>query len=238
MTRRTASVLLAAALLTGAGLRAGALRWPESVGRQVALSGFVDEHGRPFRAAPRDRRPLVLVPMYARCPTTCSALTANVLTALRASGLRRSEYRIASFSFDPSEQDAALTEFRRRLRLPGYWQTLRAADPGALRDLLDGLDFQVLQLDSGGFQHPSRIIVLDADLRLVDSRSGLDIAPQVLAAAVRSAADGESAVRSTSSVAWLLVAVAFVLSCVAFAQAVLWARRRAGMRRLGMLSHG
>ena len=89
-----------------------------ALGQIVSVDGFVDQSGQPFRAAADDGRAWIVSPIYTRCPTTCSALTAALQAALRQSGLRSADYRVVSLSFDPEETDASLAEFRDRLRLP------------------------------------------------------------------------------------------------------------------------
>jgi cytochrome oxidase Cu insertion factor (SCO1/SenC/PrrC family) len=226
--RRVALGLCLAALAT----RAGALPLPDARqvrGAVVAFDGFVDQRGQPWRA-PSDVPAWVVAPMYGRCPTTCSALTAGLLAALRRSGLRAGEYGVVSFSFDPQETDTSLQAFRQRLGLPDDWVTLRATTPAALSPLLARLDFHARQLPDGGFEHPNVVLVLDRALRVVAVLPGLDLAPAELAAALRRAAVGE--VTGGESYALPIALLAFLASGFAFVYALGWAQARAARRAL------
>jgi hypothetical protein len=193
-----------------------------TVGTPIQFDGFFDADGRalddlvPPEAVDRDPRPWIVSPMYTRCPSTCSAVTAALRRALNESGLTTAEYRVISFSFDPQETDAGLREFRARLHLPPEWLTLRARDSRALERTLRSLDFRTITTDDGTFDHPNLVAILAADMRLAGYLLGVNVSPSELARAVRRARDGVSAVDWWRPYLFLFAAVGFVASAVVF----------------------
>jgi protein SCO1/2 len=69
---------------------------------------FTDANGRLVRLGNyfADRRPVILVLGYYRCPNLCGLAMHGLLEALDASGLPRSDYRIVAVSIDPQETPA------------------------------------------------------------------------------------------------------------------------------------
>jgi protein SCO1 len=198
------------------------------IGQAVSFDGFVDQTGRPFRAASADPRPWIVSPIYTHCPTTCSVITTALKDALRQPGL--GDYRVLSFSFDPQETDASLAAFRERMRLPPDWVTLRAADPAALERTLRNLDFRTIQLDGDVFEHPNLIAVLDADQRVVAFLYGVRPSPAELARAVTRARNGTTALDPWRPYLFFFAAVGFAASAAAFIGRFASIRRRARVR--------
>ncbi len=73
---------------------------------------FIDASGRPVRLGSyfADRRPVILVLGYYRCPNLCGLAMHGLLEALDAGGLPRSDYRIVAVSIDPEETPADARE--------------------------------------------------------------------------------------------------------------------------------
>ena len=168
----------------------------KAIGRRLDLDRFVDEHGTPFdaiRATEGDgvRVPWVVSPIYTRCRSTCSPLTAVLKHALEESGLDPRSYRVASFSFDRDERGETLAAFRTRMGLPPEWLTLRAPDPAPLEGALLALDFRTVTIGDGQLDHPNLVAILTPDMRLSEYVLGLDFtASQVAAALDRARAGG------------------------------------------------
>jgi protein SCO1 len=198
------------------------------VGRPIAFDGFVDQSGRPFRAASADTRPWIVSPIYTHCPTTCSVMTAALKAALQQSGV--ADYRVLSFSFDPQETDASLAAFRNRMQLPSDWVTLRATDPAALERTLRSLDFRTIQLDGDVFEHPNLIAVLDAGQRVVAFVYGIRPSPTELARALERARGGASALDAWRPYLFFFAAVGFVASAAVFTTVLAGTRQRAAAR--------
>ena len=201
-----------------------------AIGQEISFDGFVDQNGAPLPAVRPDARPWIVSPMYSRCPATCSATTAALKAALQRSGLRPSEYRAVSFSFDPRETDASLAEFRARMHLPPDWVTLRAGDPTALERTLRRLDFRTMERDGGRFEHPNLVAVLDPSHRVVGFVYGVSPSPSELARVVTQARNGVSALDRWRPYAFFLAALGLLASTATFLG--LFGRRR---RRLAPL---
>lgn len=230
--RAAATLLLALA----APVAAGPLMPPDAgrtIGARIPFDGLVDETGAPAADAPArrpeatDERPWIVSPIYTRCPHTCSAITSGLQSALRESGLDETEYRVVSFSFDPTETGESLLAFRRRLKLPAGWRTLRAADQGALTRLLDALDFRTMRTADGEYQHPNLVAILTPDRRLAGYVLGVRPSPAELARLVRRARDGLPRGGGGRLLVFFFAAVGFLLSAFVFTWLLLERRSRA-----------
>lgn len=202
---------------------------PSTVGQRIPFDGFVTESGQDLSVPPSDPRPWIISPMYTRCPTTCSAVTAGLRRALAESGLAPSEYRILSFSFDPKETDDGLRAFRARMQLPAEWLTLRPRQPETLERTLKALDFRTITLAEGNFEHPNLVAVLASDMRLAGYLFGVNFSPSELARLVRRARDGVSTVEAWRPYFFLFATLGFLASALLFA--ALLSRRRARTSR-------
>jgi cytochrome oxidase Cu insertion factor (SCO1/SenC/PrrC family) len=200
-----------------------------TLGTRIPFDGFVNEEGRDVASLLREAdgsavRPWVVSPMYTRCLHTCSPITASLRSALEHSGLRASEYRVLSFSFDPNETAEGLRAFRSRLQLPEGWLTLRAADPAALARTLAALDFRTITLGDGAFDHPNLIVILAPDQRLAQYVFGVTFSAEQLATAVRRARAGVSLLAGWEVYEFAAAAIGFLVSAFVFLS--VWSRRR------------
>lgn len=196
------------------------------IGQAIPFDGLVDELGRPFQWPLDDPRPVVLSPIYTRCRSTCSAITAGLATALRRTGLDAGDYRVLSLSIDPRETDAGLAEFRTRMQLPSSWVTVRAADPAALQRTLRSLDFRTIELDGGHFEHPNLVTVLDGERRAVAMVYGVAPSPEEIGAALALARDGAAASHGWRPYLFFFAAVGYFISSSVVAALLHRARQR------------
>lgn len=193
------SVLLGV-ILALVSLSQGVRSWAQALtediggllGKAVRIDGLVDDTGRSVVLAPagREAGPLILAPIYARCPHTCSPLAASLLRALNEAGERLGQYRVASVSIDPNESAENLRAFRQRLGLPTDWLLVRASDRRRLRSLLAELRFVAVERDDGQFDHPNVIYVLSADGVVTSVLPGLRLTAAELISAVEQARRG------------------------------------------------
>lgn len=221
-----ATILLAALASPAMG---DGLPWPnqsESVGREIRFDGFVDDAGHRFSGDAADMRPWIVCPIYTRCPTTCSALTAALKTSLASSELRSSEYRVLVLSFDAQESDASLADFRARMRLPSDWTVVRAENGAALERVLRALDFRTIELDDGRIEHPNLVAVLDAQQRVSGYVYGLTLPPSELTRAVHTARDGDATADLLRSYPIAAAAIGLLASATIFLAAIRRGRRQ------------
>ncbi|MCX8072788.1 MAG: SCO family protein [Candidatus Binatia bacterium] len=198
------------------------------VGESVRIDTVVDETGRAITLAPQppEAGPLLLAPIYARCPHTCSPLTANLLRAIQEAGGRLGKYRVASLSIDPRETPENLRRFRQRLGLPADWLLVRARDGSELRKLLQELRFVAVERADGQFDHPNVVYVLSPTGVVTAALPGLSLTASELVSAVNSARSGGAP--------WWRLPV-FALAAIGFAAsawvfAVAWLQRRGRVR--------
>jgi len=118
-------------------------------------------------------RPTLLVPVYYNCPTGCTMELANLADAIRRSQHRIGSFRAISLSFDASETPAIAAEAR-----PNFTQMLGkgfpedawaflTGDKEAIRQLTDSIGFSFQEKADGTFAHPSTMVVLSQDGRII-----------------------------------------------------------------------
>jgi cytochrome oxidase Cu insertion factor (SCO1/SenC/PrrC family) len=203
----------------------------QTVGRSVSFEGFVDEQGRDAASlidAPGGSsapRAWIISPIFTRCQFTCVPITTALRSALRESGLRPTEYRVLSFSFDPEETSEGLQAFRTAIQLPADWLTLRAGSSGALERTLKSLDFRTIKMGDGQFAHPNLIVLLAPDMRLTEYIFGVTFSPTQLAAAVRAARTGGSWWRGGHSYLLVISTIGLLVSTFVFFTILLRRRR-------------
>lgn len=230
--------LLEAALVAVVLAEPGAVAQPvlspdpsTAIGRRLDLSRFSDERGTGFAAIlARDgrRTPWIVSPIYTRCRSTCSPLTAVLKRALGDSGLGPRDYSVVSFSFDPDERAEELAAFRQRMALPPGWLTLHTTDPEALTAALTTLDFRTVALGGGQLDHPNAVAVLTADMRVSEYLLGLDLGGRQLAAALARARAGGARRPVWRWPLFTLAALGFVASAFVFVSRLVRLRRARG----------
>ena len=79
--------------------------WQQHPGAEVPLNTMLrDEHGQDYRLGDAfGRVPVILDLGYYHCPALCGIVRADLIEALRSSGLAPSDYVLVAISIDPSE---------------------------------------------------------------------------------------------------------------------------------------
>jgi protein SCO1/2 len=127
----------------------------------VAPVEYFDDAARTRSPAAWKGAPTLLVPMYARCPSTCALIASGLKRGVQASKADPSKYRVVLFSFDDTDTPEDLRAFRDRNRLPLSW-TMASGDSAAIHALMDSVNFQFTSA-GGEFAHPNQVIVLSPD---------------------------------------------------------------------------
>jgi hypothetical protein len=142
------------------------------------------------------------------------------------------DFRVVLLSFDPEDVATDLRRFRERLDLPSEWLVVRTTDAAVTRELLDALEFRVMNTGPG-FNHPDQTFVFSPKGRWAATVSGPPSKDELSAAHRRAlAADDRTVPRRLG--AWLIRPEAWILlACAGFggsvAAVLLLARRaRAG----------
>jgi cytochrome oxidase Cu insertion factor (SCO1/SenC/PrrC family) len=181
---------------------------PALVPRTLAL---LDEHDRQRNLA-TGPEPTLLVPIFTRCTGTCPLTAVALKQAMPAAS---AEFRVVLLSFDPRDVSDDLRSFRTRLALPSEWLVLRSIDAAATRELLDELDFRVMNTGSD-FNHADQSFVFSPKGVWAATLSGPPSKEELRVAHRRAlAADVQTASRRLGG--WLIRPEAWiVLACAGF----------------------
>ena len=196
MIRLLALFLLAAGPALAQPYTASDYVWDPKPGAAVPLdTAFRDDRGNPIslRAA-FDGKPVVLDLGYHHCPTLCGPVRADLLHALRTSGLPDDAYHLVSLSIDPAERpkDAAAARVA-DAAAPG-WFYLTGAAP-AIAAIAGAVGFRS-RWDAGlqQFLHPAGVVLMTPAGRVSDTLLGVGYsADAVRTGLLRAAAGGIAA---------------------------------------------
>lgn len=174
----------------------------QKLGNPVPLDlVFRDESGRPItlRAAAAGK-PVVLAPVYYRCPQLCTQVLNGLLVGLKGTIPRAGkQFQVLTVSFDPKE-DAALASAKKAAYLKRYdrpdaaegWRFL-TGDSSSIDALLNSIGYRtVVDPSNGRFAHPSAIVVLTPDGRVSRYFFGIEYPPRDLRLAIAEASEGKS----------------------------------------------
>lgn len=146
----------------------------EKIGGFVPLDlTFVNERGEQVLLRQLVDRPTLLVPVYYTCPTGCIMELANMADAIQRSKHKIGSFRAISLSFDATETPAVAAEVR-----PNFTQMLGkdfpedawaflTGDQVAIHQLTEAIGFSYQKKADGTFVHPSTMVVLAQDGRII-----------------------------------------------------------------------
>lgn len=152
---------------------------------------FRDDRGASVPlAASFDGKPVVLDLGYHHCPTLCGPVRADLLHALRTSGLPEDAYRLVSLSIDAVETPADAAAARSSDAAPPQWSYLTGTAP-AIAAVADAVGFRS-RWDAGlkQFLHPAGAVVLTPAGRVSTTLLGVGFAGDEMRAALLRAASG------------------------------------------------
>ena len=133
-------------------------------GHAAAQISWADESGRVRNLSEFAGYPVVLLPMYTRCPSACLQTVAQLKKALVDSAADPTQFRVFLFSIDPTDTPATLVAYRKREAVPLGW-VLGAADQSNIDALLESVGFQSAKAGTE-FMHPNLLLFLDSKLRV------------------------------------------------------------------------
>jgi protein SCO1/2 len=146
----------------------------EKTGDIIPLDAvFKNEQGVTITLRQLIDRPTLLLPIYYRCPTGCSFELANLADAIRRSRQSAGSFRVISLSFNADETPETAATVK-----PNYTQLLAKDFPQNDWVFLTGDNDNILKLtqsmgytfkkkDDFTFIHPSALIVLDKEGRII-----------------------------------------------------------------------
>jgi protein SCO1/2 len=160
---------------------------------------FTDQHDQRVRLGELfGKRPVLLVPVYFRCPNVCGAQLAGLFQMLDNLRYRAGrDFELVVFSFDPRETaaDARAELARLRQRWPALADSpavhLLTGPQDASRPLAEALGFHYRYDPAiGQYAHVSAVAALTADGRLSRWLYGLGYQPDDLRLALTEAGEG------------------------------------------------
>jgi protein SCO1/2 len=171
----------------------------QRVGEALPLDArFRDETGKAVRLGDYfDDRPVILVPVYYRCPMLCTLMVEGVARALKALSFGSgADYRLVVFSFDPTETPADAAEDKAHAvdlyDRPGSeaWHFL-TGDAEAVGALTRAIGFRYdYDAGRGEFVHASTLVLATPEGRIARYLYTTEPAPKDLRLALVEASAG------------------------------------------------
>jgi protein SCO1/2 len=155
---------------------------------------LIDERGTPLRSGDLlHRGPLILVPVYYRCPDLCPLTAHQLLAAIGGLHLApESDFTLAFIGILPNESAGDAAAARQTWAAPPEAQLLRVADMSAATRLLSALDIGVGGTPGDStFRHEALVAILSADGRLSERLVGYDYSARDLELSLVKAAQGK-----------------------------------------------
>jgi len=133
-------------------------------GRSVSAINWADESGRARNLSEFSGYPLILLPIYTRCPGPCLQNVDRLKAALADASSNPRQFRVLLFSFDPTDNADALAKYRHRENIPLAW-SIGVASQTDIDVLLESLGVQIGKAGTE-FAHPNIVLFLDSKLRI------------------------------------------------------------------------
>lgn len=194
---RLGAVLLAACAALfppiGPGPAASEREAPDRV-PDVALLLDRAEAGRAPRLSELGPGPLLVLPVFTHCRSTCGLMVRRLQAAWGESGPAEARARVLVVSFDPQDTPGDLARFRTLYGLPAAWELAALEREEGLR-FFTSLGFQWLTLQNRQFDHAGKLFVLTGDGRRSAVLGADQLTGERLAAELDAAAHGPSLAR-------------------------------------------
>lgn len=172
----------------------------QRLGEQIPLDlTFRDDSGKPVQLARLfDARPVVLVPVYYRCPLLCNQLLSGLARSLKPVSLSPgNDFTIVAYSIDPQETSELAAQkkaaYVERYGRPGSergWHFL-TGDAPAINALSRALGFRyIYNKETKLYTHAAGIVVATPGGRIARYFFGIDFPPRDLEAQIKAAGSG------------------------------------------------
>lgn len=201
-SRTTVALILIVAGLCSPALAANEPRRPqiiEKLGQSIPLDlVFDDEQGKPVVLKDIINKPTVLTLVYYRCPNICSPLLRGLASVVDKCDLTPgTDYDLLTISFDVKEGpdlsqragSAVRNSLENKSLRPEHWRfmTGKAED---IKRMTDAVGFEFVPVEGGDFDHPTVVIFLSKDGRIIRYLNGLEFLPADMKMAVIDASEG------------------------------------------------
>jgi protein SCO1/2 len=177
----------------------------KTLGQRVAEARFLDENGRTLEVRLLEGKPLLVSPIFAKCPHACPMITKSLKEAVAGVGAAGEDFNVLSITFDVSDTQEDLKAYREKMGLPQGWMLARA-ESEELLPFLESIDFRFISNADGSFTHPNLVVALTPELRVAKYLYGIAYEADDLRAAL-AVARGEDAVLNALAPYIFLVAV-------------------------------
>ena len=223
MIRSFALIIFAATTL-----RANVVDFAPQQGRVIPPISWTDDAGRARQLSEFSGYPLILVPIYTRCPGPCLQNVDRLKEALADSANNPRQFRVLLFSFDPSDSAMTLKKYRERENIPLGW-SIGAASQENIDALFESSGVQVGKAGTE-FIHPNIVLFLHPRLRIAKWIYGTAYSGRDVELALRVANGETDWIGQHAQLLYSLLLFAGSGLCVAFAYYVmqLLALRRSG----------
>ena len=182
-------------------------------GHAVAQISWTNDAGRVRRLSDFAGFPVILLPIYTRCPAACIANVAQLKAALSGSSADPRQFRVLLFSFDASDTPEKLTAYRSRENIPLGWFVASGTQQN-IDALLDSIGFQY-GMAGKEFTHPNIVLFLDSKLRVAKWIYGTDYSGDDVDRALKVAAGESDWIGQHSEWLYTLLVLASSVLCVA-----------------------
>jgi cytochrome oxidase Cu insertion factor (SCO1/SenC/PrrC family) len=182
-------------------------------GKSVAQINWTDETGRVRSLSEFAGFPVVLLPIYTRCPGACVANVDQLKNAFAVSSANPRQFRVLLFSFDASDTPAKLATYRKREMIPLSWFVGTSTQQN-VDALLESIGFQYGRAGKE-FTHPNLLFFLDPKLRVAKWIYGTDYSGRDIDRALKVASGETDWIGQHSEWLYALLLFAGSLLCVA-----------------------
>lgn len=126
-------------------------------------------------------KPILISPIYTRCPKACSVITAGLESSIAELGKPGEDFTVVTFSFDPADQAEDLQTFANRWEMDNNNWRIVGSDSVGIQTLLSSLDFHYdFDSVSGQYDHPNIVIMLSTSGRIMQYIYGMSPKPRDL----------------------------------------------------------
>ncbi len=138
------------------------------ISRKVENAMVRDSKGNQTRLLDlQNGKPLVLSPVYTKCPMACSLISNGLQKAIAEIGGLGQDYTIVSFSFDTTDTNEDLKGFEQRWKMDGKnWKTVTGS-ASDIKNILNSVDYHYdYDEQSKEYLHPNVVIIVTPSGRI------------------------------------------------------------------------
>lgn len=112
-------------------------------------------------------KPLIIVPIYTKCPSVCGVLSNGTRDAILKLGTLGEDFNVISFSFDSTDLTTDLKSYQYRWKMDGdHWKTV-SANRVAIQQFMESIGFEYdVDTLNKQFNHPALLVVLTPEGRI------------------------------------------------------------------------